>query len=174
MKIIEPLEKYKKSQSEIVVFLAGTCSKKNWRKEVIEFLENMDKTLDLSNLVIINPYRKDFPTQDSKLAQQVEWECDMLNQADIFSLYLEKNSTGTFSLFELGKAIIQMKNLGITKINSRLILSAHKDYSNFKQTQYEIEFSTRLQKIQNMSLEPIDSINKHGSKIIESYFKLLK
>lgn len=178
MKIIEALEKYNKSETDIVVFLAGTCTGKNWRKELIDFLQGMNKTLDLTNLVIINPFRKDWPTEDNKLAQQIEWECEMLNQADIFSLYFQKTnedkSIGAFSLFELGKAIYQMKNLGVSKVNSRLVLSAHKDYSKFNQVKYEIEYSTKLLKLENITLEVMDSINKHGSKIIESYFKLIK
>ena len=104
MKIIEPLQKFKKSQTDIVLFLGGTCSSKNWRRDLILFLEDMNKTLQLSNLVIINPYRKDWPSTIDKLSQQIEWECQMIYQSDIFSAYFEKTG-GNFTFFELGKAI---------------------------------------------------------------------
>lgn len=173
MKIIEPLQKFKKSQTDIVLFLGGTCSSKNWRKDLILFLEDMNKTLQLSNLVIINPYRKDWPSTIDKLSQQIEWECQMLYQSDIFSAYFEKTG-GNFTFFELGKAIYQMKNLGVTKANNRLILSCHEKYEHLDQLKFEIEYTSKLLKLDNISLESISNITKHGSKIIQSYFKLLK
>ena len=43
MKIVKALENYSKNENDTVIFLAGSCSgtNKNWRNEVIKFLENI-------------------------------------------------------------------------------------------------------------------------------------
>ena len=83
MKIVKALENYSKNENDTVIFLAGSCSgtNKNWRNEVIKFLENIenDKTLSLDNLVIID----DSIVRGTTLKQSILSILDRLNPKKI-------------------------------------------------------------------------------------------
>ncbi len=63
---------------------------------------------DVSGLVILNPRRDDWdaswePRADNpRFSEQVNWELDMLDAADIVILYLAPGTTSPISLLELG------------------------------------------------------------------------
>ena len=145
MKVIKPLDNYIKNENDTVIFLAGSCSgsNKNWRNDVIKFLENIenDKTLSLENLVIIDPFRKDWPKTEEALQEQVNWEAMMAEQSDIFSCYFDKNknSVSPMSLLEVGKYMMLLKSkFPSIKLNYRLIISAHPDYELFNLLKFQM------------------------------------
>ena len=81
------------------VFLAGTIDNgdsTNWQKEVIDKLDE--------DLVIFNPrrdnWKKDATQQD--LEEQIKWEQEHLEEADLIIMYLADNSKSPISLLELG------------------------------------------------------------------------
>jgi hypothetical protein len=63
---------------------------------------------DVSNLVILNPRRDDWDSSWEQRAdnpqffEQVSWELDMLDAADIVVMYLAPDSKSPISLLELG------------------------------------------------------------------------
>lgn len=182
MKVIKPLDSYIKDDNDVVCFLAGSCSSSNkWRNDIVSFLEGIenDKTLKLDNLVIIDPFRKDWPTTDEGLNEQVKWEVSMLNNCDILTCYFDKSKdqkdVSPMTLFELGRNMSNIKNkFGNNKINHRIIAFAHPDYALFNHLKFQIEALTEKWK-DSITLE---STNKNivsvGSKILESYVKISK
>lgn len=182
MRIIKPLENYEKAENDVVCFLAGPCPAGNkWRNDIISFLENIekDKTLKLENLVIIDPYRKDWPDTDEGLQEQVKWEAMMTNNSDIFVAYFgqSKDNKDTFpmTLFEIGRNMMNIKEkFGNNKINHRIIAFAHPDYSLYSHLKFEIESLTEKWKTPITLENTNKSIMSVASKILESYIKVAK
>ncbi|KAI1141728.1 hypothetical protein F5Y05DRAFT_271882 [Hypoxylon sp. FL0543] len=87
------------------VFLAGTTTKtddgRDWREVLAESLSELP-------LTIINPYRKDWDStwrEDITCApfrEQVEWELDMQDGADIVVIFFHPVTEAPISLLELG------------------------------------------------------------------------
>ena len=66
----------------------------------------MKKNMDLSDLVIFNPRRDNFPIDDPNASkEQIKWKFDALSKSDIFSMYFvwETESTQPICFYELGK-----------------------------------------------------------------------
>ncbi|KAL3429870.1 hypothetical protein BDV09DRAFT_179587 [Aspergillus tetrazonus] len=88
----------------ISVFLAGTTSKvdaNDWRDSLCASLSNISVTL-------YNPYRADWDSSWQEdidfppYRQQVEWELDKQDQADIVVVYFHPATQAPISLLELG------------------------------------------------------------------------
>ncbi|KAK1846587.1 hypothetical protein CCHR01_10750 [Colletotrichum chrysophilum] len=83
------------------VFLAGTTSKRDWRKDLIESIAHLPIT-------IFNPFRPDWDStwrediSDTRFKEQVEWELEMQERANIVIVYFEPGTEAHISLLELG------------------------------------------------------------------------
>lgn len=104
--IISPSrELFWKNTDYISVFLAGTIEmgKGNiWRDRVIE------EGMNFSDINCLNPRRKEFPddvnqsVNDPIFLEQVEWELDAIEIADIVFMYIDPLTTSPVTLIELG------------------------------------------------------------------------
>lgn len=90
--------------SNFSIFLAGTIDMGNsidWQSKVIESLNDL-------NVTILNPRRKDWDSswkqtiEDFQFFQQVNWELDALDRADLICMYFAPDSASPISLLELG------------------------------------------------------------------------
>lgn len=90
------------------IFLAGTIDMGNsidWQQHSIHTFESF--TIE-GELTIYNPRRIDWDSSwkqeiaDPQFNEQVNWELDMLEQADIIVLYFQKDSSSPISMLELG------------------------------------------------------------------------
>jgi len=90
---------------EVRVFLAGSIemgAAEEWQQRVV------DELTDAANVVILNPRRADWDATwrqeaaDPQFHEQVSWELDMLEAADIVVMYLEPSTRSPVSLLELG------------------------------------------------------------------------
>lgn len=80
------------------VFLAGTIDNgdsTNWQEELIEKCKNL-------NVVFYNPRKKEWPTNTLTVQDQIKWEQEHLDRADIIIMFLLDNSKSPISLLELG------------------------------------------------------------------------
>ena len=87
-----------------VIFTAGSIDEnkaEDWQKEFAEALEDVD-------CVILNPRRKNWDSswkqeiENEQFREQVEWELDGMEEADVIALCLTKDSKAPISLLELG------------------------------------------------------------------------
>ena len=90
---------------EVRVFLAGTIEMgkaEQWQRQVV------DAMADVDNLVILNPRRDNWDSSweqraaNAQFFEQVSWELDMLDAADIIVMYLAPETMSPISLLELG------------------------------------------------------------------------
>ncbi|KXH44219.1 hypothetical protein CNYM01_08547 [Colletotrichum nymphaeae SA-01] len=99
-RVIHPLTR-EKTIREKTIFLAGTTSKRDWRKDVANSLAHLP-------VVIFDPFRPDWDStwkedvSDERFSNQVKWELDMQERADIIIVYFEPETEGHISLLELG------------------------------------------------------------------------
>lgn len=74
----------------------------DWQEQVVAALSDVD------GLLILNPRREAWDDSweqraaDPRFAEQVTWEMDMLDAADIIALYLAPDTKSPVSLLELG------------------------------------------------------------------------
>lgn len=90
---------------DITVFLAGGISGcRDWQQEVINNLFQMIGKDD-SQVVVYNPRQKDFNITDPDATEdQITWEFQYLNKADIFSMYfVGGDQIQPICLYELGR-----------------------------------------------------------------------
>ena len=101
------------------VFLAGTASRAapDWRETLIEAISHLPIT-------IYNPLRADWDSswrEDVTFApfrEQVEWELDMQEKADVVVVYYGPHTDAPISLLELG----------LCARSGKAIVACHRDY----------------------------------------------
>ena len=105
MNVIYPPSSLTISQNQKSIFLAGSIDMGNaidWQQEIIgHFKEN-------KALCFFNPRRKDWDSswqqtiENTHFNDQVTWELDALELADLIVFYFAPNSQAPISLLELG------------------------------------------------------------------------
>lgn len=84
------------------IFLAGSID----NGEAIDWQGEMIAALAADDVVILNPRRETWPsdqnTESALFREQVQWELDGLERADIVAVYLAPGSLAPISLLELG------------------------------------------------------------------------
>jgi hypothetical protein len=87
------------------VFLAGSIEMgqaEQWQQRIVAALS------EAGDLVILNPRRDDWDdsweqrADDPRFSEQVSWELDMLDAADVVIMYLAPGTKSPVSLLELG------------------------------------------------------------------------
>jgi hypothetical protein len=105
MKLITAPEPIEARLKDKIVFLAGSIEGGKawkWQKQVAQ---NLD---DLDNLVVLNPYREAWDESwkqeinNPVFREQVDWELDGIECADIVIFYFMPGTTSPISLLELG------------------------------------------------------------------------
>lgn len=91
---------------DIAIFLAGSIdmgSAEEWQTKMANDL------VDFDNLIIYNPRRDDWdstwvqdPTPGTKFYEQVSWELDHIDSADLVVVYFADDSKSPITLLELG------------------------------------------------------------------------
>jgi Nucleoside 2-deoxyribosyltransferase like len=91
--------------AELRIFLAGSIEMgeaEQWQRQVVDALADVD------NLLILNPRRDDWDSSweqqaaNAQFVEQVNWELDMLDAADIIVMYFAPDTMSPISLLELG------------------------------------------------------------------------
>jgi hypothetical protein len=105
MQIIKPPKSYIKSKNQFSVFLAGSIEMgiaENWQA----FIE---KELSVfKDLIILNPRRDDWDSsweqslKDTRFHEQVSWELEGLENADLVIFYFAPETKSPTSMMELG------------------------------------------------------------------------
>lgn len=117
MKVIQPPSSWKDfelSYTDKVIFLGGSIEMGTatlWQDRVIDALSNKEGT-------ILNPRRDDWdsswvqdPTPGTKFHEQVTWELDGQECADVLAYYFDPNTKSPITLLELGLALQANTNI---------------------------------------------------------------
>lgn len=84
------------------IFLAGGITGcRDWQKDLRASISQAD--LDVT---VVNPRREDFPIDDPSAAkEQIKWEHERLNVADMISFWFDPGTLCPITLFEYGGAL---------------------------------------------------------------------
>jgi hypothetical protein len=109
------------------LYLGGGISDcENWQQRMVELLETTD-------LVLINPRRKDFPIHDPSAArEQIEWEFRHLRRATIKLFWFPPQTLCPITLFELGSW---------SATEAPLVVGAHPDYQRREDVLIQMEYA---------------------------------
>lgn len=108
MRYIEaPTELYVLDDATSVFLAGGITGCPDWQSEIVDLLSD-------TNLVLLNPRRKDFPIDDPNAAdEQIEWEHDHLRLADRILFWFPAATLCPIVLYELGAWSMTDKRLAI-------------------------------------------------------------
>ncbi|MDO8622759.1 MAG: nucleoside 2-deoxyribosyltransferase domain-containing protein [archaeon] len=124
MKYIECPQVYNGNRKSL--FIAGGitgCS--NWQNNLVSLLKN-------ENIVILNPRRKHFPTDNQNIdEEQIAWEYEHLKKASAVSFWFTEETLCPITLYELGKQ---------SALNKPIFIGVHPNY----QRKRDLEIQTRI------------------------------
>jgi hypothetical protein len=92
----------------LCLFLAGSIEQdtaEHWQAKLTKYLEKSDLS---ESITIFNPRRDDWDSSwveqkdNKKFNEQVTWELDAMERADLIPMYFDPNTKSPISLLELG------------------------------------------------------------------------
>lgn len=98
---------YKKNKKRFDIFVAGSIENGKAEDWQTKFKESIMKMRPQHEVTLFNPRRENWdPTWNQKdnpeLVQQIEWELDHLELADLIVMYIQPGTISPISLLELG------------------------------------------------------------------------
>ena len=184
MKVVTAIEDFTPDlkTEEITVFLAGGITNCwEWQNLVIEYLKVKEKEgEDLSQMVIFNPRRPNFPIDDPFAAYaQIEWEYKWLMTCDIFSMYFAGGSSvQPICMYELGRYSYRMQDLFPWDYQDRVIVTVEPTYKRASDVivQMRLAFGPYSKIVYEGETwhGAVDLAGTHADRIIGSYKKILK
>lgn len=144
MKVITAPESYVKQPNDLCVFLAGGITNcKDWQKELINIMNDGPEEFT-KDLVLFNPRRDNFNIGDkSETVRQIEWEFNMLERCDIFSMYfVESESDQPICMYELGRNICRIQMRFPFDWESRIIITSDKNYKRYNDVYWQTLLAT--------------------------------
>ena len=173
MRVITAPEFYISQEHDITVFLAGGITNcPDWQSKVIKDL-NVDNHY-LESLVIFNPRRENFPIWDKSAAYaQIEWEYQMLERCNIFSMYFSSGeSDQPICMYELGRNILRMQMRFPADWQDRIVISVEDDYIRKQDVLVQTELATQNQIFVNTQISPRTCLADHVDNIARAFKKL--
>lgn len=159
MKYIEAPVKY--YTGELSIFLAGGITNcPNWQQEMVKLLKDLD-------IVIFNPRRQYFPIEDPDAAfEQIKWEFDFLDRADMILFWFSRGSLNPIVLFEYGKWLMNLRNDTNYK---PIFVGIDPEYERKR----DVEIQTELENlfIRNRIVYSLKKLANQIKKDIEKYSK---
>lgn len=171
------------SSGKIVVFLGGGINKCwNWQEEVIKNIEETGE--DTSHLLICNPRRSSFNMENLyEQINQIEWEFNMLEQCDIFSMYFcESESVQPICMYELGRNLLRKKNAWSCRdeIQTLMMLpfvtcvTVEKGYSRINDVLIQTKLATKGYVLPTIAPDREYGVKKHARQILDNYHTLAR
>jgi hypothetical protein len=101
-KIVRAPDAYTQEPGIKSIFLAGTIEKDDaWRELIIKQLLHLP-------IAIFNPYQPKWDStwvqdiSDPRFVKQVNWELDMMDEADVIAVYFSKETAAPITMLEVG------------------------------------------------------------------------
>lgn len=115
MKIVKAPNEFREDNTQertLKVFLAGSIemgAAENWQDKVTNFLQEFETFRQgKTEIKILNPRRDDWDSswvqsiENKQFREQVEWELNGLDEADVIVLWFDPKTKSPISLLELG------------------------------------------------------------------------
>ena len=163
-------------QNSIKIFLAGgICRCVDWQTSLIKYFKVsvMCGDIDMNNIYILNPRRAEWLPDDSA-DEQVEWEFDMIERCDIFTMYFAGGvSDQPICMYELGRNIERMKAKFPDSWWNRIVIACDDRYKRTFDVKKQVWLATGGKVEVNVVMGENESITTHCESI-EKAMKNLK
>lgn len=155
--------------SAVKVFLAGGIQKcPEWQNTIID---NLKDDFDLNavvfhkkDLVVINPRREEWLNEPDAALKQIEWEFDMIEKCDIFTMYFSSGeSDQPICMYELGRNLERMKQKFPHDWWERIIITCDANYKRVNDVVIQTALAT--DKKVKVVVDDKDSIKTHSIRI---------
>lgn len=157
------------------VFLAGgICKCIKWQDMVIgDFLndDTIDLSNDFNNVCLINPRRTDWIEEPGAAQKQIEWEFDMIENCDVFTMYFAGGeSDQPICMYELGRNILKMRYEYPNTWTERIVITCDMNYKRLN----DVLIQTRLASDGLVKVNVVDDEKKAILKHIEAIKTTIK
>lgn len=128
------------------VFLAGgICKCIQWQDMVIDRFgdEIQIDNSTYNELYLLNPRRTDWIEEPGAAERQIEWEFDMIERSDVFTMYFAGGeSDQPICMYELGRNLLRMRYEYPTTWKERIVITCNKDYKRLNDVLTQVRLAT--------------------------------
>lgn len=156
--------------TSLKIFLAGGIQKcVGWQDMVINGMgDRVDINAYYDSLYLLNPRRTIWTEEPGAAERQIEWEFDMLERCDLFTMYFAGGeSDQPICMYELGRYIERMKTRFPVSWKKRIIITCDSSYKRLKDVIIQTRLATDDQVQVSVVDGDVDSINVHINSIKE-------
>ena len=130
------------------IFLAGGIQKCiKWQQVIIDlFIENddvQDLNATYNDIYLLNPRRADWTDKEGEVIRQIEWEFDMLEKCDVFTMYFAGGeSDQPICMYELGRNIERIKTRFPDTWKQRIFITCDSSYKRLNDVLVQVDLAT--------------------------------
>ena len=162
---------------KIKCFLGGGITNcPDWQSEVIAYLKTFDEQHNgaLSNLVVFNPRRENFPIDDPTASvEQISWEFRHLSMSDIFSMYFCGGDViQPICLYELGRNVATQMVQYADSYDKHIVVSSDPTYCRLQDVLTQLALAFKDQDKFTKVMHVSTSIQQHAELLIPRYLEL--
>lgn len=162
-------------KGDLKVFLAGgICKCIEWQKMIIDMFNESNEYNKISlcpeydTLCVINPRRTDWIDEPNAALRQIEWEFDMIEKCDMFTMYFAGGeSDQPICMYELGRNIERFKQRFPLSWQDRIIITCDDSYKRLNDVLIQTMLATNNDLKVNVVIGAEESVKEHFKKIEE-------
>ena len=127
------------------VFLAGGICKCIKCQDMVikDFLNDDSVGLNNENICLINPRRTDWIEEPGAAQKQIEWEFDMIEKCDVFTMYFAGGeSDQPICMYELGRNILKMQYEYPNSWKNRIVITCNSNYKRLNDVLVQTSLAT--------------------------------
>lgn len=172
--VTAPEHRYFPPRSLKVFLAGGICQCIEWQKKVIDYFQEDKEFLELNvtydQLYLLNPRRAEWLEKEGEVIKQIEWEFDMLERCDLFSMYFAGGeSVQPICMYELGRYIERMKQRFPNTWKKRIVITCDSSYKRLTDVLVQTRLATNGEVTVNVIDGDEESVIFHYSQI---YYQL--
>lgn len=168
--VTAPEHRYFPPKSLKIFLAGGICKCSLWQQAIISCFTNESHELspDFKDVYILNPRREDWLEAPGAAERQIEWEFDMIERCDVFTMYFARGeSDQPICMYELGRNIERMKERFPESWQDRIIITCDSEYRRVNDVIVQTRLATDGLVNVNVQNTEYDAIKSHYSNINE-------
>ena len=166
--VTAPEHRYFPPRSLKVFLAGGICKCIGWQKMVIDGFDDEIQTDNstYNELYLLNPRRTDWIDEPGAAERQIEWEFDMLERCDMFTMYFAGGeSDQPICMYELGRNILRMRYEYPTTWKERIVITCDSSYRRLNDVLVQTRLATDGQIKVNVVDGAEESVKNHTEEI---------
>ena len=143
--VTAPEHRYFPKKSLKVFLAGGICKCIQWQDMVIDRFgdEIQIDNSTYNELYLLNPRRTDWIEEPGAAERQIEWEFDMIERCDVFTMYFAGGeSDQPICMYELGRNLLRMRYEYPTTWKERIVITCNKDYKRLNDVITQVRLAT--------------------------------